>query len=569
MNKKTIGLIILVLAAGAAVSTVAARATSQQELWPPDISIGAVRPTVKPALAKIDPLLAALFRPELISEAEAAGLVVNVARRDFLQGDGKIQIVAETRSDFAAAGLGPHPAAAVVRAQIEALGGTYETSYQNLVQARMSPEGIQALAGSELVNSVRLPLRPFTTAVSEGVATTGAGEWQSLAAYRANGVKPKVAVLDLGFTGYASLLGTDLPSTVTTRSFRSDGNLTPSQPHGAACAEIIYDMCPDVDLYLVNFGTDVEQHNAVSWLIGQGVQVISYSIGWTNAGDGKGTGPICADPERAAAAGIAWCSSSGNDANSHWEGTFSDTNSNSAHNFTSTNEYMSFYVPAYNVVSIWLNWDDWGTWNSGTGTYSGSNQDYDLQLYYWTGSSWQYVASSLGYQTGTQWPVEGVGYYYLPSSTYWGVVISKYSATRACKLEVFTSGNNDYTPIQYAVPSGSLTIPADAPGAIAAGATDAITDAYHIYSSCGPTHDGRVKPDFAAPSGVSGITYGYRNFYGTSAAAPHLAGAFGLLKGKTRYSTSEIRQILEGRAVELGAAGKDNVYGIGRLDLRK
>ena len=158
---------------------------------------------------------------------------------------------------------------------------------------------------------------------SEGVAKTGADTWQGVSAYRTT-EKVKVCILDAGFQGYTGLLGTELPSSVTVRSFRADDDIEAGQVHGAACAEIVHDMAPDADLFLVNFNTDVEHHLAVDWIISEGVKVISYSIGWWNAGDGKGTGPICDDVKKAYDAGIIWCNSSGNDAENHWEGTFSD-----------------------------------------------------------------------------------------------------------------------------------------------------------------------------------------------------------------------------------------------------
>jgi hypothetical protein len=431
-----------------------------------------------------------------------------------------------------------------------------------LVQGRVPIAAIENLVQSDLVRSIRRPFRPIPLTISEGVAKTGANQWQSLTPYRKSASRPKLAVLDLGFKGYASLLGGDLPPTVTTRSFRADGDLSANQIHGAACAEIVYDMCPDADLFLVNFNTDVEQHNAVNWLIAQGVQVISYSIGWWNAGDGKGTGPIDSDVKKAAASGIVWASSAGNYALDHWEGTYSDTNANGWHNFEPGNEILNFWVPAYTSVEAFLNWDDWGNWSGSS--YSGSAQDYDLYLYIWSGGHWYLVDYSIGSQTGWEWPTESIADWYTTTSTYWGVAIRQWSTTRNCKLELFTAGNSG--AIEYNVPEGSLTIPADSPDAIAAGATDWSTDAYHTYSSRGPTHDGRTKPDFAAPSGVSTSTYGANNFYGTSASAPHLAGAFGLLKDKTAYTLAQIKQILINRAINLGDANK---FGAGRLNLLK
>jgi subtilisin family serine protease len=65
------------------------------------------------------------------------------------------------------------------------------------------------------------------------------------------------------------------------------------------------------------------------------------------------------------------------------------------------------------------------------------------------------------------------------------------------------------------------------------------------------------------------MTYGKFGFYGTSAAAAHVAGAVALLKEKTPYSLDQILAILKARARDLGPAGKDNLYGEGRLNLIK
>ena len=163
--------------------------------------------------------------------------------------------------------------------------------------------------------------------------------------------------------------------------------------------------------------------------------------------------------------------------------------------------------------------------------------------------------------------MESVGYWYSTASTYWGISIDRYSATRNVELELFVKGNTQ--PLEYNVPAGSLIVPADSAHAIAVGATDWSDDSYHSYSSRGPTSDGRVKPDFCAPSGISCSSYGSQNFYGTSASAPHVAGAFALLRGKTPFTYEQIKAILEARAVDLGVSGKDNRFGLGRLNLLK
>jgi hypothetical protein len=504
----------------------------------------------------------------LIQAPQGAGLkTVNPASgpRKLVLGSNRIvRIVIEGQN------LGPSGsdaiAAEALKLEVKALGGKVETSYKLLVQAVVPISALETLAASPAVRYIRRPLVPRpATVTSEGVSKTGADILIKQTSFYGLGKNVKVCILDLGFQGYASLKGTELPSDVVVRSFRTDGDIEAGVEHGAACAEIVHDMAPQAKLYLVNFETDVDQHNAVQWIVSQGVQVISYSIGWYNAGDGKGTGPIDADVEYASANGVVWANSAGNEAINHYEGTFSDPNHNSWHNFIPADEILEFEVPAYEIVGAFLNWDDWGAWN-GT-DYSGSNQDYDLYLLFWNGADWEVVDSSTGAQDGSQWPVEEIYGWYADTTARWGVAVYSAHTTRNCNLELFIMGND--STIEYDVPAGSLLEPGDSPDAVTAGATDCITDAYHYYSSRGPTHDGRIKPDFGAPSGVSTATYGYRNFYGTSASAPHVAGAFGLMLSQTPYTSSQIYMILQKRAVDLGAPGKDNLFGWGRLSLVK
>jgi len=448
--------------------------------------------------------------------------------------------------------------------QIEAMGGKVETTYQHLVQSIVPLYILQDLADLPMVRYLRLPIKPIPLITSEGVAATGANIWHEISPYRTTEVV-KVCILDAGFEGYNNLLGTELPSSVTTRSFRADGDIYASI-HGTACAEIVHDMAPNANLWLVNFSTDVEHHNAVNWIIDQGVDVISYSMAWFNIGAGDGTGPICEDVEDTVDSGIVWVSAAGNEAENHCEDTFNDTDGDDWHNFTSLDEGITFYVPAYYYVAARLTWDDWGTWD-GT-SYSGSDQDYDLYLYiYLSPTNLIFVDSSTNWQNGTQWPTESIGYWYANFSTNWVIFIRKYDATRDVTFEVFTMGNR--APIEYNEPAGSLLVPGDSGDAVTVGAVDWSDDSYHTYSSQGPTNDGRIKPDLCAPSGVSGSTYGDTGFAGTSAATPHVAGAFALLKGKLPYTLGEIKTILNERAKDLGTSGKDNIYGEGRLNLSK
>jgi hypothetical protein len=530
------------------------RLTQYSVLSPAENSTGLVHPKMQSALSRLEEIY-------LSSGSERAKDYARLRKMDM---DGEsIRVVAVTIST-------PNLAhnkmvSSLAKQRIESLGGKIELTYGNLVQTYIPVRALEPLANEPLVKYVRLPLKPVALeVVSEGVSKTGANKWKDIAPYRVSD-ETKVCILDIGFKGYTGLLGSELPSSVVAQSFRADRDIYADEVHGTANAEIVHDMAPNAKLWLVNFETDVEHHQAVDWIISQGVQVISYSLGWTNAGAGDGTGPICDDVEKAADNGIIWSSSAGNAAQDHWEGTFNDPDGDGWHNFSGTDRYLEFHVPAYTLVDAGLNWNDWGIW---TGyDYTGSDQDFDLYLYHWSGSSWSFVDKSTSLQNGFQWPVEEIYGWYSTSAGTWAVSIRKISATKNVKLELFTGGNDE--AIEYFVSPGSLVIPADAVSALAVGATDWFDDSLHYYSSWGPTHDGRTKPDLTAPSGVSTATYGPQGFWGTSASAPHVAGAGGLVKGNTPYSIDQIKTILENRAIDLGEPGKDNKFGFGRLNLKQ
>jgi subtilisin family serine protease len=128
--------------------------------------------------------------------------------------------------------------------------------------------------------------------------------------------------------------------------------------------------------------------------------------------------------------------------------------------------------------------------------------------------------------------------------------------------------------------------PARLPAAPAIGATDQ-NDGIALFaggksSSRGPSGcDSRVvKPDLVAPGSTtiwtaipdpdsSPSTFGYEsNFGGTSGATPHVAGGAALLLSARPTATfSQLAAAAIQGAKDLGAYGKDNDYGFGRLDL--
>jgi len=84
---------------------------------------------------------------------------------------------------------------------------------------------------------------------------------------------------------------------------------------------------------------------------------------------------------------------------------------------------------------------------------------------------------------------------------------------------------------------------------------------------------GLIDPDVAAPgvdvkSCMWNNNSGYQLMSGTSMATPHVAGAMALMLSKNPSITpAQIDQILEQTALDLGSAGKDNLYGAGLINV--
>lgn len=459
-----------------------------------------------------------------------------------------------------------HPAALLaaqaepaIAARVAAFGGEIQGRVGGMVEARVAIEAVPWLPGPREIAWIEpAPIPRLMQHTSQGVAVTQANRiLGSDATYRPTAEPIRVGILDGGFAGHQALLGRELPSTVVVRSFHPLGIDGGGEVHGTACAEIVHDMAPDAQLFLANFDSLSDHRQAVDWLISQRVDVISYSIGWFNTGPGDGRGPINDDVRRAIDAGAQWVSAAGNDARTHWEGTYTDPDGNDFHNFAANDEGNSVFLRAGDLFVVFLSWDDWFR----------SSQDYDVFVFDPAG---RLVAFSDNVQSGSQPPIEATGFVAAVTGNYF-VAINRFSASRNVRLEAFfLVASEAVNQLQYVVPAGSLAIPADTPGAIAVGATFWGTDNAEPFSSQGPTTDGRVKPDLAAPDGVDTASYLADGdiFLGTSAATPHVAGAIALLKSRFGiYSLSQVVEILYGRAVDRGPSGKDNQYGEGRLDV--
>ena len=394
----------------------------------------------------------------------------------------------------------------------------------------------------------RLPSTVFRSGdiVIESLGMLNVPAWHA-AGFTGQGIK--IGVLDMGFNTYRSFLGGELPENVTVRSFISGAEIDNTDTeHGAACAEIIHDIAPDAELFFAAYETDVEQFQAIDWLVSQGVNIISHSAG-SIYGPMDGTGPQALKVDEVVSGGILWVNSAGNMGEAHYRGAFVDKDADGFHEFKPGDELLGFIPDGR--IAVALNWDAWAT----------GDEDYDLYI---MNEDKDIVVSSKNIQDGAgDEAAEFISYFFIDNGPYYlAFYARRYTRPAVFDLYVYNAAKMEYTNAEY-----SITTPADSSSAITVGATLWSDDALEDYSSQGPSHDERTKPDISAPAGVSSAVYG-EEFFGTSASAPHVAGAAALVwQAHPEFSVQQVSQYLKDQAKDLGPAGLDSQFGYGRLQL--
>ena len=459
----------------------------------------------------------------------------------------------------AASGAGAEPVTVIVETHesavvVEALRrGAFVPRYAigGRFELKIDPARLAHLASLLPAGSVVRPPYPHAThAISQGVALTGAGDMHALAA---QGAGVRVGIIDMGFTslGNAQASG-DLPANLVITDYTGTG--TGGTNHGTQVAEIVHDMAPAAQLYLAKIDTDVQLQQAIDDMAAAGVQVINHSVGWYGAAFYDGTGPICASVDSATSNGIQWVNSAGNDRLRHYLGTFADADADLRHEFAGGQDYNSLNLAAGGSVTLVLNWDD----------YPSTGVDYDLYLYDGDpNAGGSIVARSENRQSGRgglryPYPVESLNYSSPAGGTHYVVVTKTTASIPHLRLTLFSLGPS----LATRTTASSLAQPADCANSLSVGATT-VSDGVESFSAEGPTTDGRAKPELAAPNRVA--TSLSSSFAGTSAAAPHVAGALALVIGQMQLSPQQAATSLLTTLKDVHTAGFDYRTGGGRL----
>ncbi len=392
-----------------------------------------------------------------------------------------------------------------------------------------------------------------------------------------------MGIIDVGFEGFRSLMGTELPASVEARCYTDVGVFTSSltncevdSKHGSAVTEAVFDIAPEATYYIAHPMSWGDLKSTVEWMVDHDVDVINMSMTWSWEGPGDGTSPYTSGAIRsvdtAIAGGITWVNSAGNYTQGTWFGPFTNSNSNSWHEFSPGDECNNILeLEAEDKFTVQLRWND---------TWGGAARDLDLYLIPPTpGGSFfatDAVAVSENEQSGdaAHIPFEWLEYTVVSAGVYClAVSHNRGTAPSWIQLQARKVPSLEHHTIHH-----SIGNPAESrnPGLLAVGAAGRNysldnpfdTNIIEPFSSQGPAPDGRIKPDIVGADAGQSVTYrsernpdGY--FFGTSQASPHVAGLAALVKQRfPEKSPQQLAQYLKNNAEARGAV-PNNIWGHG------
>lgn len=518
---------------------------------------------------------------------------------------------------------------ASVAAAVAALGGSVTGGVLGeVVQAEVPADHVAALAlrvGQAVVRSPRLVTHPpgqrrmrpelgpevgpgFGPVVGQNVGLINASAWQ------AAGIDGSVKIgiidyFDLGLwnppengpvpdVGHRFCRDTSVAPELCDPANNNGINDGDGFEHGVAVAQVVRDVAPGAELFIASAGTVSDLQAAINWFASNGVQIVTRSLGAAYDGAGDGTGPLAAVVDSAAAQGMVWFNSGGNDAADGYARAV-------AGDLAATGGYVDFdngpnvdtwlRVSGSCVLLDGIRWNDWDkpaelrtdytveVWapvSNPDATHSETFNPADVVI----------LATFDADQGSGAPPLEGVDDVICPSNAFGFAKGISYLRIHR-KAGSPTAGAPDIVEVglsdgflelgrsQAAYSAAKPVVDSRNPQLIAVGAVDPANgtgspQAIGAYSSQGPTNDGRIKPDVSAPSCVASTLYPTTCFNGTSAAAPTVAGIAALLldagvalPGVTLAAA--VRHFAADRNAANGSLaapdGPDNKYGTGQV----
>lgn len=503
-----------------------------------------------------------------------------------LERDGRVQVTV----------TGPAAVAAA-----KAVGAQVLASFGDASTVALPPAKLRSLAGQPGVTRVAPAVRAAAQSTSEGVLASGAQNWADNGNVGNGGAGVKVGIVDVGFKG--------LQAAIDAGDFNDpDGNPVPvvyqgdqnqclddeATAHGTAVSEIVHQMAPRATLYLYCIDDNVGFSSAASQIVAAGdIKIVNSSLVFTAETRGDGYGPLTSSEravKTAREAGVLWIQSSGNSAQNHWSGAFVDTNFDELVDLqNAASQADEVALDPGGTGNVVLSWDQWPASSLPVTLAISKYNNNNTQL-----GETEYLDHVPGEPPVLELQISNTpddpDYTGGPNGIrYFDMVVLIGKAAPAVRYhlyyggEVYPSHLSGVDPVRAA--AGSVLEPASSPWALAVGAAGAAyrEDAsLEPFSSRGPTIDGRVKPDLLGYDGVSSnidevessqidddgnVVPGTAAFYGTSAAAPHVAGAAALVAGANpAMDASDLEAFLQRRANPQGNP-PTNAAGHGLLKL--
>jgi subtilisin family serine protease len=328
--------------------------------------------------------------------------------------------------------------------------------------------------------------------------------------------------------------------------------------HGFACAEIVRDIAPDVELHLVRVNGFTMFENAARWAIRNDIDIISMSMSFYNDSFYDGNGPFDAVIAQLEANDILVVTSAGNNARLHWRGTFSDADGDGRMDFDGSNG-LDIEIPS-GGGNLYVNWNQHGRCG-----------DTDLDVYVYDADR-NIVGNSVDEQIADAehcQPVERVSAHSESGGAYRLEVHHQTGLSSYVEVDILLRSG----AIKEAVPEGSVADPAAHVDVFAVGAVRAskyFSGDVEGFSSWGPANSGVAKPDIAGPDGLSTDAYGPVGFFGTSASTPVVAALIAvILSDDPSLTPREAAHKLQGWALSegLAIAEPDPRWGAGKARL--
>ena len=447
-----------------------------------------------------------------------------------------------------------------------------------IVLGWLAPADLDRIADQEFVRWVTLPdyAVPRTGSVeTEGDAILRSHLVRALTDYTGAGVR--IGVISDSVDGLESAQASgDLPAHIFLDPYRAWHS---GSGEGTAMLEIIHDIAPGAELVFSSARVGFQMVTAIEWMAqesfdGDGADIIVDDLGFYDSSYFE-DGIIAQAAARAAAEGRIFVSSAGNDARGHYSGEYV-ANDFGYHDFGDGDTSLRVgNVPVHALAH--LQWND---------RYGASSNDFDLYACSPGLTPTQfnldnnYCTVSSFAQDGDDNPAEQV-FLLGPSDLFiHGHAVDPYQPHQL-KLRVLGGRTSEHQ-----VAAGAVYGHSAAKGVISVAAIDAADpghDDTEPFSSQGPTEiyfptrETRQTPTITGIDGVlvTGAA-GFPNpFFGTSAAAPHVAAIAALaLEADRRVrpdsspqdAARRVHDALARGAVDLGEPGRDNVFGWGRAD---